>query len=383
MSKKYIDEISGFPILADKVKTGFTGVSHDNTLSGDGTDELPLGVITSGPAFTGVEHDETLSGNGTNESPLGVTIDIPAFTGVEHDTNLSGNGTQELPLGVADPIFLKNSTYSATYANNYTNLANTENIYFNTTPSGVKVYRKENNNLISSATLNDKKLEFKGDQDGYNYSYYASYNNFGITETAVNGTQSAGFIINNSPGSSKRLVYSAKNTAGQETTSYTECYNDRIEINNYINGSASEGIYGVGYSYQKSICEGYSSPYYIMNSNSGVAIPSRDYTVVEVNTKRGFLEVQGGPSSNTMGIVGTQINPGNVLCWGTTWSRDNFSQLNPDGLNFWKLGEVTGQPVAYVNYNNMQFYDRTSDETVYFSFNDLKKLRQILDNTTV
>lgn len=355
MSKQYIDEISGFPILADKVKTGFAGV----------------------------EHDKTLSGNGTSEFPLGVTIDIPAFTGVEHDTNLSGIGTNDLPLGVADPILLKNSTYSGTYANNYTNLANTENIYFNTTPSGVKVYKKENNNLISSAILNNNKLEFKGEQEGQNYNYYASYNNFGITETYVNGTKSASFEINNKPSTDRRMVYSAKSTAGQETTSYTECYNDRIAISNYINGSASHGTYGVGYSYQKSICEGYSSPAYIMNSESGVAIPARDYTVVEVNTNRGFLEVQGGPSSNTMGIVGTQINPGNVLCWGTTWSRDNFSQLNPDGLNFWKLGELTGRPVAYVNYNCMQFYDTTSNETIYFSFNDLKKLRQILDNTTV
>ena len=356
MSKQYIDEISGFPILADKVKTGFAGVSHDNTLSGDGTQELPLGV----------------------------TIDIPAFTRVEHDTNLSGDGTQELPLGVADPILLKNSTYSATYANNYTNLANTENTYFNTTPSGVKVYKKENNNLISSAILNNKKLEFKGDQEGHNYNYYASYNNFGITETYVDGTHSAGFIINNRPDTnSRRMVYSAKNTDVQGTTSYTECYDDRIEINNYINESASHGIYGAGNSEQRSICEGYSSPYYIMNSDSGVAIPARDYTIVEVNTKRGYLEVQGGPASNTMGIVGTQINPGNVLCWGTTWSRDTFSQLNPESLNFWKLEEVTGQPVAYVNCTGMQFYDRTSNEAISFSFNDLKKLRQILDNTTV
>lgn len=358
MSKQYIDEISGFPILADKVKTGFAGVSHDNTLSGDGTQELPLGV----------------------------TIDIPAFTGVEHDTNLSGIGTNDLPLGVADPVLLKNSTYSATYANNYTNLANTENTYFNTTPSGVKVYNKNNSLLISSAVLNDKKLEFKGDQEGHNYNYYASYNNFGITESYVNGNQSATFKISNRPDiDDMRMVYSAAtNTAiGQQTMSYTEYYDNRIDINDFINGSASHGTYAAGYSHQRSICEGYSSQYYIMNSDSGVAIPAQDYTIVEANTKRGYLEVQGGPSSNSMGIRGTQINPGNVLCWGTTWSRDNFSQLNPDGLNFWKLDELTGQPVAYVNYMSMQFYNRSSNETISFSFDDLKKLKQMIDNATV
>lgn len=66
----------------------FTGIQHDDTLSGLGTLESPLGCIKDD--FTGVSTDNTISGDGLN-SPLGV-VGINSFTGVITDNNLTGNG---------------------------------------------------------------------------------------------------------------------------------------------------------------------------------------------------------------------------------------------------------------------------------------------------
>ena len=66
----------------------FTGIQHDETLSGLGTLESPLGCIKDD--FTGVSTDSTISGDGLN-SPLGV-VGINSFTGVITDNNLTGNG---------------------------------------------------------------------------------------------------------------------------------------------------------------------------------------------------------------------------------------------------------------------------------------------------
>ena len=66
----------------------FTGIQHDDTLSGLGTLESPLGCIKDD--FTGVSTDNTISGDGLT-SPLGV-VGINSFTGVITDNNLTGNG---------------------------------------------------------------------------------------------------------------------------------------------------------------------------------------------------------------------------------------------------------------------------------------------------
>lgn len=84
--------------LARMTPSTFTGVEHDDTLSGNGTLASPLGCIK----VDEVVHDLTLSGNGTVSAPLGVK-GINSFTGVITDESLTGDGYTSA-LGLASAI---------------------------------------------------------------------------------------------------------------------------------------------------------------------------------------------------------------------------------------------------------------------------------------
>jgi hypothetical protein len=51
---------------------GLESVTHDATMTGDGTPGSPLSVVPSGGGLASVEHDATLTGDGTAASPLSV-----------------------------------------------------------------------------------------------------------------------------------------------------------------------------------------------------------------------------------------------------------------------------------------------------------------------
>lgn len=62
---------------------GVTEVFHDDTLTGKGTEDDPLSVVSQG--LTVVEHNDTLTGDGTSESKLSVNTDqIPTKTYVDN-----------------------------------------------------------------------------------------------------------------------------------------------------------------------------------------------------------------------------------------------------------------------------------------------------------
>lgn len=84
--------------LARMTPSTFTGVEHDDTLSGNGTLTSPLGCIR----VDEVVHDLTLSGDGTVSAPLGVK-GINSFTGVITDESLTGDGYTSA-LGLASAI---------------------------------------------------------------------------------------------------------------------------------------------------------------------------------------------------------------------------------------------------------------------------------------
>lgn len=58
-------------LLAEKL----AAVSHDSTLSGDGTASNPLSVAGGGGGISSVSHDSSLTGDGTSENPLSVADD--------------------------------------------------------------------------------------------------------------------------------------------------------------------------------------------------------------------------------------------------------------------------------------------------------------------
>lgn len=86
----------------------FTGIVHDDTLSGNGTNSSPLGCIND---FSGVTTDSTISGDGVTQ-PLGI-VGVTSFTGVIRDSNLSGDGyNSELGLNssIATDEFIAGNT---------------------------------------------------------------------------------------------------------------------------------------------------------------------------------------------------------------------------------------------------------------------------------
>ena len=76
----------------------FSGVTHDDTLSGNGLPESPLGCIKETPELL---IGDTLSGDGVN-TPIDV---VSPWTGVNHDSNLSGNGL-DVDLGLSSALDL-------------------------------------------------------------------------------------------------------------------------------------------------------------------------------------------------------------------------------------------------------------------------------------
>lgn len=76
----------------------FSGVTHDDTLSGNGLPESPLGCIKETPELL---IGDTLSGDGVN-TPIDV---VSPWTGVNHDSNLSGNGF-DVDLGLSSALDL-------------------------------------------------------------------------------------------------------------------------------------------------------------------------------------------------------------------------------------------------------------------------------------
>lgn len=100
--------------------SGLQEVSHDSTLSGNGTAADPLGVAEHGISWRHfetqvsdtinskidhVEHGSTLKGNGTVNDPLDVSDELvdtinSKLSEVAHDGTLTGKGTQQDPLKV-------------------------------------------------------------------------------------------------------------------------------------------------------------------------------------------------------------------------------------------------------------------------------------------
>lgn len=76
----------------------FTGVEHDSTLSGNGTEASPLGCIKEWEQQP-VRHDATLSGDGLN-TDLGV---VDPWTGATTNNNISGDGKTD-PIGLSSAI---------------------------------------------------------------------------------------------------------------------------------------------------------------------------------------------------------------------------------------------------------------------------------------
>lgn len=76
----------------------FTGVEHDSTLSGNGTEASPLGCIKEWEQQP-VRHDATLSGDGLN-TDLGV---VDPWNGATTNNNISGDGKTD-PIGLNSAI---------------------------------------------------------------------------------------------------------------------------------------------------------------------------------------------------------------------------------------------------------------------------------------
>lgn len=76
----------------------FTGVEHDSTLSGNGTEASPLGCIKEWEQQP-VRHDATLSGDGLN-TDLGV---VDPWNGATTNNNISGDGKTD-PIGLSSAI---------------------------------------------------------------------------------------------------------------------------------------------------------------------------------------------------------------------------------------------------------------------------------------
>ena len=110
------------------------GVSHDNTLSGNGTFESPLGAL-----FPEVSHDSTLSGNGLS-TPLTVN-----FPNILHDNTISGNGYTEA-LGALLPTLNVNTDNSLTGDGN-------------STPLGLSSEQNLNKVTLGSTIVSSNKIQ--------------------------------------------------------------------------------------------------------------------------------------------------------------------------------------------------------------------------------
>ena len=143
----------------------FTGIQHDETLSGLGTLESPLGCIKDD--FTGVSTDNTISGDGLN-SPLGV-VGINSFTGVITDNNLTGNG-YDSALGINSSISA--STFKAGNTTVTDNSITMSDTYGDTTITPTKI-RTWDSNSVPPAPVTVDNLKFAsvpGDADLSNAS---------------------------------------------------------------------------------------------------------------------------------------------------------------------------------------------------------------------
>lgn len=118
----------------------FTGIQHDETLSGLGTLESPLGCIKDD--FTGVSTDSTISGDGLN-SPLGV-VGINSFTGVITDNNLTGNG-YDSALGINSSVSA--STFKAGNTTVTDNSITMSDTYGDTTITPTKIRTWDSNSV--------------------------------------------------------------------------------------------------------------------------------------------------------------------------------------------------------------------------------------------
>lgn len=116
------------------------GVSHDNTLSGNGTFESPLGAL-----FPEVSHDSTLSGNGLT-TPL--TVNFPTIL---HDDTISGNGYTEALGALIPPLNV--------------NTDNTLTGDGNSTPLGLSSEQNLNKVTLGSTIVSSNKIQMM-DNDG-------------------------------------------------------------------------------------------------------------------------------------------------------------------------------------------------------------------------
>ena len=90
----FLGDETGFPDTTGEGGGGVTEVFHDDTLTGKGTEDDPLSVVSQG--LTVVEHNDTLTGDGTSESKLSVnTAQIPTKTYVDtQDAQVAANAAE-------------------------------------------------------------------------------------------------------------------------------------------------------------------------------------------------------------------------------------------------------------------------------------------------
>ena len=148
LSSQFVSSVNGtLPFatasIVDFANTGTTAITHDQTLMGDGTSQMPLGIAVGGvttgdlaigavtadkigagqvvKSLNGARDDLSILGGenvtvvpvvtvGTAPVITGLIISAPdVITSVAHDASLAGNGAGGSPLGVALPLSLSGS----------------------------------------------------------------------------------------------------------------------------------------------------------------------------------------------------------------------------------------------------------------------------------
>lgn len=289
-----------------------------------------------------------------------------SFVGVTTDDTLSGNGTSASPLGVI-------SAGSAIYDSDGNVIVNT---YLSSIPADYVSSVNNATPTILSGSISNHELTLSGNVP--TAQYYVDGNMSGSGTSAKPwGLNDSISLTNNFYGRS--ATYSCGTAAINSDDASAELNDYKLEINRVIdNNKYNAGYKAEGFgSFGK--CTGYSSEYYPMNSDSGVAIQPMDYVSVGCDNAKGIFEVQGGGAANTNGQYGVQLCPSNVMTW-TGWSRLDFSRQCVDSFQIWRLAQTTGQPVAYWRFDGMQFCKNDGTSAVYFSLSDLHKLKQLINN---
>lgn len=162
-------------------------------------------------SFTGVTTDDSLSGNGTSASPLGV---IPTGSPTYYvDSNMSGSGTSAQPWGLNNSINLSNSFYgrSASYA------FGTATLRSNTDSAQLYPYKLEINSIVENepyrGSYNADGFDTFGKCTGYTSEYMPMNSDSGVQVPAMDyvqigcGNSKGIFEVQGGPGSNTNGIY--------------------------------------------------------------------------------------------------------------------------------------------------------------------------------